>query len=111
MTAYTIGLYVRTSILTDKYDRYEKALLLYCKQQQWGNVKHYRDRVGGRIEQSGFDSFERGLRKGEVDEDAIARLMQQQTEDEEHNRDAFASLIRDAAAGTWLCLSGSLIEG
>ena len=100
MSICTVGLYTRTSILIDKYDRYEKTLLFYCKQQGWGDVRYYRDRIGGMIKKIDFDRFESDLRKGVVDDELIGRLMSQQTEDEKHNRDAFYRLLADAANGT-----------
>ena len=99
MKASTVGVYVRTTVLTPKYDRYEAELLAFCEQQGWDNILIYRDRVGDRIAQSGFDAFERALKLGKVDADAIGQLVRQQEEDDQHNRDGFRELIGDAQRG------------
>jgi len=99
VNSFIVGIYTRTSILTDRYDRYEKALLFYCKQQGWGDIKYYRDRVGGKLQQEGFDALERSLKSGSLDTDVLEQLIHQQVDDEQHNRDAFSSLLRDAGRG------------
>jgi DNA invertase Pin-like site-specific DNA recombinase len=98
-----VGLYIRTNILTDKYDRYEKALLFYCKKQGWSEVRYYRDKVGGRFEQSSFDKLEAEIKSAKRDanviDDLVHNLFQQQSDDDSHNRDAFGQMITDAANG------------
>lgn len=106
MSASTVGLYVRTSITTDKYDRYEKELLLYCKQQGWGNVKYYRDRAGGsadeeelkQLAQAFGDIFSGNASK--VDAANIGRRLAEMSEtDAQHDRDNLRRLMADINAG------------
>jgi len=50
-----VGVYVRTSVLTTKYDSHEKELLEYCAAHSWNTCKVYRDKKGGNIDKDKMD--------------------------------------------------------
>ena len=103
----TVGVYTRTSITTDKYERYEKALLLYCKQQGWGDVKYYRDRAGGTADEKELERMAMALGEalsGRKPEgfDAVdfgRRLAEMSQTDAEHDRENLRRLMADINSG------------
>jgi hypothetical protein len=62
--APNVGVYVRTSVLTAKYDSHEKQLLEYCSQQGWRKISVYADRKGGNIPTDKLDVLLKGRREG-----------------------------------------------
>jgi len=103
----TVGLYTRTSITTDKYDRYEKTLLLYCKQQAWGDVRYYRDRAGGTVDEKELEQMAKGFGEAlsgrnteEFDAgNFVRRLMEMNETDAQHDRENLQRLMADINAG------------
>ena len=103
----TIGIYTITSIITDKYDRYEKALLLYCKQQGWGDVRYYHDRAGGAVDEKELEQMAKVF--GEVlsgrnpegfnAADFVRRLAEMSETDAQHEREELRRLMADINAG------------
>lgn len=99
MTSLRVGIYVRTSIATTKFDKYESELIKYCGDNGWDNIKFYRDRIGGTIDQKQLDALERSLKQGKLDADLIGDLIRQQMDDENHQREGINRLLRDTENG------------
>ncbi len=106
MSESIVGLYTITSITTDKYDRYEKKLLLYCYQQGWENLQYYRDRAGGTADEGELQQLAQAFgdifsgKASDVDADHIGRrLAEMSNTDAQHDRDDLQRLMADINAG------------
>lgn len=99
MNSPRVGIYVRTSIVSKKYDSYEAELIDFCESEGWDNIEFYRDRVGGMIDEKRFDALEKSIQQGKLDTDILGSLFQQQNVDDEHNRDEFRRIMSDARNG------------
>lgn len=103
----TVALYTRTSITTDKYERYEKSLLLYCKQQGWDDVRYYRDRAGGTVDERELEQMAKAFGEalsGRQPEGFSAaafgrRLAEMSQTDAEHDRENLRRLMTDINSG------------
>ncbi len=106
MSTFTVGLYTKTTIVSDKYDKYEKELLLYCMKQHWSNVKYYRDRAGGTVDDGELRQLAQAFgdlfsgKDSKIDAADIGqRLGEMSNTDAQHDRDELRRLQADINAG------------
>jgi DNA invertase Pin-like site-specific DNA recombinase len=98
-----VAVYVRTSIVSTKYDTYKAKLEQFCRQQGWRNPRVYHDRAGGTVDEAELEKMARAmaeaLKGGKVDADVIGRLAQMSETDAQHDRDDFKRLMVDINRG------------